>query len=100
MANSVVKMFEAEGVPRALSLSILRREAYTKYVGDCQENGDEFLSFKAWCNKKGETLPPLKYWQTIYDMEMLLLRFVRSIHVGDLDHKKDIGWGCRLGFYS
>ena len=26
----------------------------------------------------------LKYWQTVYDMEMLLLRFVRSIRTGDL----------------
>ena len=62
----------------ALSLSILRREAYTKYM-------DELQSFKAWCNKKGETLPQFKYWQTVYDMEMLLLRFVRSLRVGDLD---------------
>ena len=69
----------------ALSLSILRREAYTKYMCECQENGDEFLLFKAWCNKKGKILPQLKYWQTVYDMEMLLLRFVRSIRVGDLD---------------
>ena len=52
---------------------------------DCQENGDEFLSFKTWCNKKGEILPQFKYWQTVYEMDMLLLRFVRSIHVGDLD---------------
>lgn len=71
----------------ALSLSILRREAYTKYMNDCWENGDDhgLLSFKAWCNKKGETLPQFKYWQTVYDMEMLLLRFVRSIRVTDLD---------------
>ena len=29
----------------ALSLSILRREAYTKCTSDCQENGDEVISF-------------------------------------------------------
>ena len=29
-------------------------------------------------------MPQLKYWQTVYDMEMLLLRFVRSIRTGDL----------------
>ena len=54
-------------------------------MGECQKNGDELLSFKAWCNKKGEALPQFKYWQTVYDMEMLLLRFVPSIRVGDLD---------------
>ena len=29
-------------------------------------------------------MPQLKYWQTVYDMEMLLLRLVRSIRTGDL----------------
>ena len=29
-------------------------------------------------------MPQLKYWQTVYDMEMLLLRFVRSLRIGDL----------------
>ena len=69
----------------ALSLSILRREAYTKHVDDCHENGDKLLSFEEWCNKKGEALPQFKYWQTAYDMEMLLLRFVRAIRIGDLN---------------
>lgn len=48
----------------------------------------------AWCNKKGETLPQFKYWQTVYDMEMLLLRFVRSIRVGDLET-----WICMRGHW-
>jgi len=69
----------------ALSLSILRREAYTKYTCECQENTDEPLPFIAWCAKMGGTLPQFKYWQTVYDMEILLLRFVHSIHVGDFD---------------
>ena len=69
----------------ALSLSILRREAYTKYTCECQENADEPLPFIEWCAKMGGTLPQFKYWQTVYDMEMLLLRFVRSIRVGDFD---------------
>ncbi len=69
----------------ALSLSILRREAYTKYMGDCEESGEVILSFKAWCDEKEEALPQFKYWQTAYDMELLLLRFVRSIRVGDLN---------------
>ena len=29
-------------------------------------------------------MPQLKYWQTVHDTEMLLLRFVRSIRTGDL----------------
>jgi len=32
----------------------------------------------------GGTLPQFKYWQTVYDME-ILLRFVHSIRVGDFD---------------
>jgi len=52
----------------ALSLSFLKREAYTKYIGDCEESGEVILSFKAWCDEKEETLPQFKYWQTAYDM--------------------------------
>ncbi len=55
-----------------------------KYTCDCQKNEEEPLSFIAWC-KKGEALPQFKYWQTVYDMEMLLLRFVRSVRVGDFN---------------
>ena len=29
-------------------------------------------------------MPQFKYWQMVYDMEMLLLRFVPSIRTGDL----------------
>ena len=69
----------------ALSLSILRRETYTKYTDDCRESMGELLPFKARCSKKGEILPQFKYWQTVYDMELLLLHFVRSIYVGGFD---------------
>ena len=68
-----------------LSLSILRREAYTKYTYECQENVNEPLPFNAWCTKMRRTFLQFKYWQTVYDMEMLLLRFVHSIRIGDFD---------------
>ena len=42
------------------------------------------ISFKTWCIQQGSKVPQLKYWQKVYDMEMLLLRFVRSIRTGDL----------------
>ena len=32
----------------ALSLSILRKHAYTRYTAVCEENGAELLSFKTW----------------------------------------------------
>ena len=68
----------------ALSLSILRKHAYTRYTDVCEENGNELLSFKTWCIQQSSQVPQFKYWQTVYDMEMLLLRFVRSIRTEDL----------------
>ena len=68
----------------ALSLSILRKHAYTRYTDVCVENGDELLSFKTWCIQQSSKAPQFKYWQTVYDMDMLLLRFVRSIRTEDL----------------
>ena len=68
----------------AFSLSILRKHAYTRYTDVCEENGDELLLFKTWCIQQSSKVPQFKYWQTVYDMEMLLLRFVRSIRTEDL----------------
>ena len=68
----------------ALSLSMFRKHAYTRYMDVCAENGDELLSFKTWCIQQSSKVPQFKYWQTVYDMEMLLLRFVRAIRTEDL----------------
>ena len=67
-----------------LSLSILRKHAYTRYTDVCEENGDELLSFKTWCIQQSSKVPQFKYWQTVYDMDMLLLRFVCTIRTEDL----------------
>ena len=68
-----------------LSLSILRNEAYLKYIKSYQENNNEIQSFEAWSNQKEKTLPHFKYWLTVYDMEPLLSLFVRSIRIEDFD---------------
>ena len=78
----------------ALSLSILRREAYSKYTGDCQENGDEFA---AWCNKKRETLPQFKYWQTVYDIRGRSSYFEREMTTTQplgCSEEESAGGGC------
>ena len=75
-----------------LLLWILQREAYLKYTKDCQENGVEIQAFEVWSNQKEKTLKYLKYWQTFYDMEIELLRYVRSIHIED--------WACILDHYN
>ena len=68
----------------ALLLSILRKDAYSRFTVVCEENWAELLSFKTWCIQQGSKVPHFKYWQMVYDMEMLLLRFVPSIRTGDL----------------
>ena len=65
----------------SLSLSILERMPI-RYTAVCEKNGAELLSLKTWF-KQGK-VPQFKYWQMVYDMEMLLLRFERSIRTGDL----------------
>ena len=66
----------------ALSLSILRKHAYARYTAVCEENGAELLSFKPWCipvaRQQGTPIQILANGVT-YDMDMLMLRFVRSI---------------------
>ena len=41
--------------------------------------------------RKKKTLPHFKYWLTVHDMELSLLRFVHSIRIED---------NCRLGLHS
>ena len=59
-----------------------------RYTVVCEKNGAERLSFKTWCCQwcilQGSKVPQFKYWQTMYDMEMLLLRLVRTSRTGDL----------------
>ena len=86
-AEAMLKGTHATGTRYAhqatvLSLSILRREAYLKYTKDYQENNNGIQSFEAWSNQK-KTLPHFKYWLIVHDMELLLLRFVHSIRIGD-----------------
>ena len=69
---------------RALSFSILRKDAHTRYRAVCEENGAELISYKTWCVQQGSKIRQFKYWQTVYDTEMRLLRCVRSIRTGDL----------------
>ena len=75
----------------------MRRETYTNYTDDCQESRGELLPFKAWCSKKGEIFPKFKYWHMVYDMELLLLHFVCSIHVGDFDLCEDLDERSQIG---
>ena len=61
------------------------KDAYSRYTAVYGEkNGAELISFKTWCIQQGSKVPQLKYYQTMYDMEMLLLRLVRSSRTGDL----------------
>ena len=72
-----------------------------EYLTLCEENGAELISFKTWCIRQGSKVPQFKYWQTVYDMDMLLLRFVRSISTGDLKSLEEIpDWAFILDHYN
>ena len=68
----------------ALSLSVIEGMPIHDTRLPVEKNGAELISFKTWCIQQGSKVPQLKYLQTVYDMDMFLLRFERSIRTGDL----------------
>ena len=68
------------------------KDAYSRYTAVCEKSWTELLSFKTWCVQQGSKVYQFKYWQTVDDMEMLLVRIVSLREV--------MGWNIRLGVHS
>ena len=70
----------------ALSLSILERmPIHDTRLSERRMGLNSYRSKPgAHTLQQGSKVPQFKYCQTVYDMEMPLLRFVRSIRTGDL----------------
>ena len=43
------------------------------------------VDFKTWCKRQAETHPQFKYWSNVFDLELLVLEFVRSLRDRDFD---------------
>jgi hypothetical protein len=64
----------------ACSLYILLRKFYQEYVFDTIEDSP---TFEMWCSERKEECPQFLYWFTCLEIELLILTFVRSLHIGD-----------------
>ena len=68
----------------ALVLSRHEQEAYVTYVDRCKEHGEISLSYSQWELTMLQSCVSFTYWHTALKLELLLLKYVRSIRTGDL----------------
>ena len=67
----------------SVTLSVLCNEAYSYYVTECKANKTACLPYANWRAKMTADSYPFRYWATALKLEMMLLKFVRSIRLGD-----------------
>ena len=67
----------------AVALSVLCNEVYSSYVTECKANKTVCLPYANWRAKMTTDSYPFRYWDTALVLEMMLLKFVRSICLGD-----------------
>ena len=63
-----------------LSLSALRRNAYSQYSSNVLGPPE---SFEMWNNRQCSDVHMFKYWSSVIELELLMCRFVRSLREGD-----------------
>ena len=68
----------------ALVLSKFEQEAYVTYVDRCKEDWEISRSYSQGKLTMLQASVPFKYWHTALKLELLLLKYVRSIRTGDL----------------
>ena len=88
----------------AVALAVLRNEAYGTYCLECQNKNKAAISIEEWISVRKTTSPLSRYWQTGYELEMLLLQFFGATRLGDLDTYimslvENCGWSFLLDHY-
>lgn len=66
----------------ASSLHILMTKAYSLYSTSTLSL-DQLLTFDKWCSMKRQQSPQFLFWETVLQMELLMLSFVRSLRKAD-----------------
>ena len=82
----------------ALSLSILRKNAYTRYTDVREKNGAELISFKTWCIQQGAPIQILANVVRHGDDPVACCTF--DSHSGLVSQREVIGSHRRLGVHS
>ena len=60
------------------------QKKYTSYATSYPIIGPP-VDFQTWCKREAETHPKLKYWSIVFDLELLVLEFVRSLREGNFN---------------
>ena len=63
-----------------MGLYLLRKKAYEQYCIDASEIAE---SFEAWVQTSRDQNPLFMFWSIIFDLELLMCRFIRSLREGD-----------------
>ena len=62
----------------AAALYLAQQNAYRDFCNGLADEGDK-LNFNDWCKQKKTSSTQFLYWDTVLDLELLMLSFVRSI---------------------
>ena len=63
---------------------MLQNSAYHSYCNDPPVS-EETLPFKVWCQTRSEQHPQFYYWNTVMELELLMLQFIRSLREGNFN---------------
>lgn len=67
----------------AAALYISQQRAYSKYCDDLPESIRS--SYVQWCSDKGNSSVQFLYWNTVLELELIILTFVRSVREGNFE---------------
>ena len=64
-------------------LAVLEKLAYVQYVTNAKEARRAILSYEEWISDRLRESVPFKYCYTVKILQLILLKFVRSLRTGD-----------------
>ena len=68
----------------AAALYILQHNAYSHYCQGKTRDAEEPPAFEDWSRQRQDNIPQFRYWDTVLELELLVLVYVRSLRQGSL----------------
>ena len=69
----------------AAALNILQHCAYSHYHQEMMNEGDDPLSFNAWCQQRTSSSPQFAYWASVMALEVCILVNVHSLREANFE---------------
>ena len=66
----------------ASSLYILLKKSYTSYLKS-SEPKNQLITLEEWCAKCKQEVPQFNFWYTAFQLELLVLTFIKSLRTGN-----------------